>query len=141
MVGFEVALSTVLLIAGGLLMISFFRLMRVDKGFEPAHVITQDVSFLSPKYAHGVRRGFLGEMVENLARIPGVQSVGAASQLPLLGEAWVSGLRDPDNAQSPAQDNAIANFRFVTPDYFKAMGSPRRRGAAEISAENTLRIL
>jgi predicted permease len=128
MVGFEVALSTVLLIAGGLLMVSFFRVMRVDKGFEVAHVITQDVSFLSPKYAHGVRRGFLEETVQKLAGIPGVQAVGAGSRLPLLGEEWVSGLRDPDTPQRPAEDNAIANFRFVTPDYFKAMGIPLRRG-------------
>jgi putative ABC transport system permease protein len=128
MVSLEVALSTVLLIAGGLLMVSFFRLVRVDKGFEVAHVITQDVSFLSPKYAHGVRRGVVGELVDKLAGIPGVQVVGAGSQLPLLGEEWVSGLRDPDNPQRPAQDNAIANFRFVTPDYFKAMGIPLRQG-------------
>jgi putative ABC transport system permease protein len=128
LVSFEVALSTVLLIAGGLLMLSFFRLMRVDKGFEMAHVITQDVSFLSPKYAHGVRRGVVGEMADKLARIPGVEVVGAVSQLPLLGEEWVSGLRDPDNPQPSAPDNAIANFRFATPDYFKAMGIPLRRG-------------
>jgi putative ABC transport system permease protein len=54
--------------------------------------------------------------------------VGATSQLPLLGEEWVSGLRDPDRPQPANQDNAIANFRFVTPDYFKAMGIPLRRG-------------
>lgn len=128
MVGFEVALTTVLLIAGGLLMISFFRLMNVDKGFEIAHVVTQDISFLNPKYSHGVRRGFLEDTVEKLARIPGVQSVGASSQLPLLGEDWVSGLRDMDHPQVSPQDNAIANFRFVTPGYFKAMGITLRQG-------------
>jgi predicted permease len=128
MVGFEVALSTVLLIAGGLLMVSFFRLIGADKGFDVARVITQDVSFLSPKYARGVRRGFVEEMAEKLARIPGVQAVGAVNQLPLLGEDWVSGLRDPDKPQRPSQDNAIANFRFATPGYFKAMGIPLRRG-------------
>jgi putative ABC transport system permease protein len=129
MVGLEVALSTVLLIAGGLLMASFFRLMRADKGFEVAHVITQDISFLNPKYSHGVRREVLENLTDKLARIPGVQVVGATSQLPLLGEEWVSGLRDPDRPQKFVnQDNAIANFRFVTPGYFKAMGIPLRRG-------------
>ena len=128
MVGFEVALSTVLLITSGLLMVSFFRLMRADKGFEVAHVITQDISFLSPKYSHGARDGVIADLLDKLAGIPGVQVVGASSQLPLLGEDWVSGLRDSDNRQAPAQDNAIANFRFVTPGYFKAMGIPLRRG-------------
>ena len=128
MVGFEVALSTVLLIAGGLLMVSFFRLTGADKGFEVSHVITQEVSFLNVKYAHGVRRGFVGELLEKLSGIPGVETVGAVSQLPLLGEEWVSGLRDPDHLPATAQDTAIANFRFVTPGYFKAMGIPLRQG-------------
>lgn len=128
MVGFEVALSTMSLIAGGLLMVSFFRLVGVDKGFEVAHVITQDVSFLNPKYARGIRRGFLQETIEKFGGIPGVQAVGAVSQLPLLGEEWVSGLRDPDQSQRPAHENEIANFRFVTPGYFKAMGIPLRQG-------------
>ena len=128
MVGVEVALSTVLLIVGGLLMVSFFRLLGVDKGFDAAHVVTQDVSFLSPKYARGVRRGFVREIVERFGAIPGVQAVGAVNQLPLLGDEWVSGLRDPDNPQNPAPDNAHANFRFVTPGYFKAIGVPLRQG-------------
>lgn len=129
MVSLEVALSTVSLITGGLLMVSFFRLVGVDKGFEITRVITQDVSFLSPKYANGERRGFLEEMAEKLARLPGVQAVGAVSHLPLLGEEWMSTLRDPDTPRRPpAQETAIANFRFVTPGYFKAMGISLRQG-------------
>lgn len=128
LVGIEVALSTVLLVAGGLLLASFFRLAHLDQGFEVAHVVTQDVSFLSAKYAHGVRRGFVLELADKLRRIPGVDAVGGSNQLPLLGEEWVSGLRDPENPEAPARDNAVANFRFVTPDYFRAMGIPLRRG-------------
>ena len=128
MVGLEVALTTVLLIAGGLLMASFYRLTRVDKGFEVAHILTQEVSFFSVKYAHGVGRAAIEELTEKLARVPGVQVVGAVSQLPLLGEEWVSTLKDPDVPQHPNQVEAIANFRFVTPDYFKAMGIPLRMG-------------
>jgi putative ABC transport system permease protein len=127
LVSLEVALSTVLLIVSGLLILSFVRLMHVDKGFEVAHVITQDVSFLNPKYSHGVRRGFLEETVAGLARIPGVQAVGAVSQLPLQGDEWVSGLRDPDRPLRPGE-SATANFRFVTPDYQRAMGIPLKQG-------------
>src|SRR5262249_17161304 len=88
----------------------------------------QDVSFLSPKYSHGARLGFLEDMIQKLSAIPGVEAVGASSQLPLLGTDWVSGLRDPDHLQPSAPDNAIANFRFVTPGYFQAMGIPLRQG-------------
>ncbi len=128
LVGLEVALSTVLLTTGGLLVVSFFRLTSADAGVSVAHVITQDVSFLNVKYAHGVRRGFVNQLLGQMAAIPGVQHAGAASQLPLLGEEWVSGLRDADNPQDHDPENSIANFRFVTPGYFQAMGIALRQG-------------
>ena len=127
LVSLEVALSTVLLIVGGLLMLSFFRVMHVQKGFDVARIITQDVSYLSPKYAHGVRRRFVEETVVNLARIPGVQVAAAINQLPLRGDDWVSELEDP--AQPPVRGEcALANFRFVTPGYWQAMGIPLKMG-------------
>ena len=126
LVSFEVALSAVLLTAGSLLLVSFVRLTHVEKGFETAHVITQEISFLGPKYAQGDRESVMTRLlIDRLRQIPGVSSVGAASRLPLRGEDWVSELRD---SEARTQDNAIANFRFVTPDYWRAMGIPLRQG-------------
>jgi predicted permease len=127
-VGLEVALSAVLLIAGSLLIASFVRLMRVDRGVEVDHVLTQEVSFLSPKYANGSRWGFIQDTLDKLSHIPGVRAAGAVSQLPLLGEEWVGSLRDPDRPQLAWQQNPVANFRFVTPGYFPAMGILLRQG-------------
>ena len=129
LVGVEVALSTVLLIIGGLLMLSFWRVMRVEKGFEVAHLITQDVAFLSPKYRkEGARTRFLDEVLRKLARVPGAESVGAINQLPLIGEDWVGELEDPEQPAHPVENAALANFRFVNPDYWKAMGIPLKQG-------------
>ena len=127
LVGLEVALSTVLLSVGGLLLLSFVKVMHVDKGFETERVVTQDISFLSPKYAHGGRARVLRLMLEQLARIPGVRAVGATSRLPLTGEDWIANLHDPDSSR-PERDEPLANFRFVTPDYWRAMGIPLVRG-------------
>lgn len=128
LVAAEVALSTVLLIVGGLLTISFFRVLHVDTGFDAAHVVTQDVSFLNPKYAKGARRPFVAETVAQLARIPGAEVAAATNHLPLLGEDWVSDLADPDQPPRPLEKEALANFRFVTPGYFQAMGIPLKQG-------------
>lgn len=128
MVGFEVALSTVLLITGGLLMVSFFRLAHVDTGVEIAHVITQDISFLNPKYQHGVRRGFVEDMVEKLAALPGVDAAGATTQLPLRGGMFISDLQDAEHPQDPPPLDSMANFRFTTPGYFRTMGVPLLQG-------------
>ena len=71
LVSIEVALSTVLLIIGGLLMLSFLRVMQVEKGFEVAHIITQDVSFLNPKYRGDAPARFLDEALRKVqARFP-----------------------------------------------------------------------
>jgi predicted permease len=128
LVSIEVALSTVLLVAGGLLLLSFFRLMRSDKGFQAAHVITQDISFLNPKYAGGGRNRFVPLILEKLRQIPGVRAVGLTSTLPLRGEDWISGLRDPAVPPETSKIPPQANFRFVTPDYWSAMGIPLKQG-------------
>jgi putative ABC transport system permease protein len=95
------------------------------------HVITQEVSFLNPKYGGdgtSARRPFVAEMVEKLARIPGVEAAGATSHLPLTGEEWVSGLLDTDHPERAVGFDALANFRFVTPDYWRTMGIPLLQG-------------
>lgn len=127
LVSLEVALSTVLLVAGGLLLLSFLRVTHLSKGIETSHVITQDVSFLNPKYAHGGRDRALRPMLDQLARIPGVGAAGAINRLPLRGEDFVSELVDPNR---PGSGDTIANFRFITGDYFKAMGIPLEEGRA-----------
>ncbi|HEY7334566.1 MAG TPA: ABC transporter permease [Bryobacteraceae bacterium] len=125
----EIALGTLLLVTAGLLTLSFIRLMRADKGFETAHVVTQDISFLNPKYAGGGRNRFVPLIVDKLRQIPGVRAVGLTSTLPLRGEDWTDRLIDPSE---PARDGSklepLADYRFVTPDYWTAMGIPLKQG-------------
>ncbi len=128
LVGVEVALSTVLLIVGGLLMVSFLRVMRVEKGFEVGHVITQDVSFQSPRYREDGRTRFLDETLRKVAQVPGVESAAAVNQLPLIGEDWVGDLEDPEAAPHPVETAALANFRFVTADYWKTLRISLKKG-------------
>jgi hypothetical protein len=96
MVGFEVALCTILLIAGSVLMVSFLHVLHSDTGFDVAHVIAQDVSFLNPKYQHGVRQTFVEQIIPKLKQIPGVDIAAATNRLPLICEDWVSELTDAD---------------------------------------------
>ena len=127
MVGIEVALSTVLLVAGGLLMVSFFRLMHVEKGFEVDHIVTQGVSLISPKYRQAASQTrFIDEVLQKLGGVPGVRSVGVTNQIPLRGETWIDGLADPDMA--PGVERQSANFRFVSPDYWNTMGIQIKHG-------------
>ncbi|HEY6344718.1 MAG TPA: ABC transporter permease [Bryobacteraceae bacterium] len=126
LVGAEAALSTLLLVIGGLLGASFYRVMSAPKGFEAAHVIAQDVTLAGAKYTDKDRLRFVDEALGRLERIPGVQAVGMTNWLPIRGETWICTLWDatlPDK-----RGIAPANFRFVSPGYWTAMGIPLKKG-------------
>jgi predicted permease len=140
--GLEVALSTIVLIAGGLLLMSFLRVLKVERGFETVHVITQDVSFLAPKYAKDGRRYFVEDIIPKLAQIPGVEVAGGTTLLPLRGEDWLDGLESPDAPPKADDEILIANFRFVTPGYFQAMGIRLIEGRfLDASDKNQFRVV
>jgi putative ABC transport system permease protein len=129
MVSAEVAISTVLLIAGGLLGLSFLRLLHVDKGFETAHVVTQAFTLTATKYrSDDVQFHFLDRMLREIAAIPGVEHAGLTSQLPLRGESFIDTLQDFDQPVNDQSRPYTANYRFASADYWRALGVPLRQG-------------
>lgn len=129
LVGAEVALSAVLLIFGGLLTVSFLRLLRVDKGFETGHVFTQGISLTSPAYREPrAPRNYLDAVLPRIAAIPGVRSSGATSHIPLRGETWIDSLVDVDAPPKRPGEAPGANIRFVSPGYLETMGIQLKQG-------------
>ena len=82
----EVALSFVLLIGSGLMVRSFLELQRIDPGFDSAPPADLPHHWRAPRHAtrRSVPRGFATSQT-NSQRIPGVQSVTAATPFPLAG--------------------------------------------------------
>lgn len=122
LVGVEVALSTVLLIVGGLMLLSLVRVLNVDKGIDVAHVVTQDISLVNPKYPEEARTRFIAEALRKIAALPQVENAGITSKLPLQGATWIDVLRDGLMPEDRRYDIALANFRFVSPGFDQAMG-------------------
>lgn len=118
----EVAVSTVLLAGAGFLLGSFLDLTRVEPGFDPEPVMTVQVNF--PPHLDADERTAVAEAMEaRLARLPGVEAVGAGLNVPfdLIGGArccWWGGL-EVDGRRS--EDLWV---RPVTPGYFAALGMP-----------------
>ena len=73
---FEVALSTVLLVVGGLLMTSLLRVISIAAPFATESVITQDVSTGNSKSTDADRIRFMDQAFQALTAIPGVTAVG-----------------------------------------------------------------
>ncbi len=128
LVAAEVALSAVLLVAAGLLMNSFVRLMRVDKGFTAPTVLAADIGILGPRYdKRENREGFYRRLLDDLSARPGVQAAAIGTALPLQGETWIDSAYIPGLPVSEASEVQV-NVRFVSPDYFRTMGIPIRSG-------------
>ena len=121
----EVALAVVVLIGAGLLIRSFIRLRTADTGFQPSGVLTFRLSLAGTRNAAIPRRvAFLQQVVDRIAVLPGVRSVGAVSSLPLSG-LWDGQSFAPEGwPVPPADKRPIALTRAATPSYFSTMGIP-----------------
>lgn len=126
----QVALSVVLLAVGALFVASLTRLLRVDTGFSPASAVTIEVAPVSARYPDVAARAALYDRVLDRVRaMPGVTAASWTSALPLTGETWVDRVTRSDAVGTEAGGSS-ANYRFVGPGYFAAIGMPILRGRA-----------
>ena len=125
----ETAFSVLLVAAAGLLLRSFAEILKVDPGFRPEGVLTMRVALPSAIYSKPEQiRGFYSELLDRVRRLPGVQSAGAVSGLPLSGEGG-SGTTTIDSQAVDIQNTTPeADQRVATEDYFMAMGISLVRG-------------
>ena len=116
----EVALSFVLLIGAGLMLRSFVAIMNVDPGYDPTRILTFQ---LQPRGITSQEQfqAFLRTTTERLRAVPGVESVSAATPVPLDGGTqnipWATeaaGAADPTAFKQ-------ANFHNVRPAYFETL--------------------
>jgi len=133
----EVAATLVLLIGAGLLIRSFYRLQQVNPGFSHEHLTTFSVSLPEKKYASvESSMNFYNRVVENIRSLPGVESVAAASGLPLGNNGWQTGFRIDGRPDPPPDQIPLMEACLVTPDYFKAMNIPVLRGRVFSESDN-----
>jgi putative ABC transport system permease protein len=117
----EIALALVLLMGAGLLLQSFRRLLEVPMGFRPGGAVIVRTLFDHTRYPDTVRREAVQkQLLRELASMPGVSSVAAASHLP-LSDARMIGFRLENAA---AGDFHWADNSLVSPGYFSVMGTP-----------------
>src|SRR5262249_34488896 len=124
--GGELALSLVLVIGAGLLLKSFLRLRSVDPGFRPENLLTASISLPDAKYATPAAvAAFYRSLLDRVSSIPGVQSAGIGTNLPMLGN-W-SIMFTPDNVKSAVWGRTLATNAVVSGAYFQALGIPLRQ--------------
>jgi predicted permease len=124
----QVAMSTVLLVMGALLVASFLRLSRQETGFTVQHVVFADVALAGNQYDADARRvQFFDRLLSRMRSLPGVSTAALVSHPPLAGEAQIQSAT-AENDTRTLSEAPMANFRFVAPTYFQALGIALRRG-------------
>jgi putative ABC transport system permease protein len=119
----EVALSLVLLVGAGLMMRSFLRLRQVDPGVDPKNVLTMTVSLPRAKYTEPEKQvAFFQQLLERTNALPGVETAGAVSNLPLSGSLWGRSLTVEGRPVLPVGQAPMINHCVTTPNYFRSMG-------------------
>ncbi|HKF51926.1 MAG TPA: ABC transporter permease [Candidatus Acidoferrales bacterium] len=130
LVGLETALSAMLLIAAGLLVVSFAKLSTVPEGFAVDHILTVNLQLPGAQYTRQQQRGeFWKEALAATSGLPGVESSAVTNFLPLSGEINDDPVDLPGDTR-PAAERPFASYRRVSPDYFKTLGIPLLNGRA-----------
>jgi putative ABC transport system permease protein len=123
LVSAQVALTVVLLAGATLLVRSFWRLSRVDPGFEPQELVAVTIIPPSPTYDDpGPVIQLYDRLMESVRAVPGVARVAMVNHAPFSGGAL------PTRAalgQVPtgSTDDISVLFRTVTPGYFATLGA------------------
>lgn len=121
----QIALSVALLIGAGLLVRSFARLQSRSFGFRTDGVVTAQLQLPRDRYRTTEQSAaFLNHLVAGVAALPGVEAAAVVNTLPLTGS---NALR-PHNLPGESTQERMAEFRIVSPGYFRAMAIPLRRG-------------
>jgi len=124
----EVALALVLLVGTGLMLRSLARLFSVAPGFDASHTLTMQVDAAGHRYDGDTATYlFFEEALERVRRLPGVTGAAFTSQLPMSGD--LDGYGVEWESVSESRTDLPSALRYaVTPDWFRTMRIPLRRG-------------
>ncbi len=127
----QVALATTLLSTSAVLLGTFLHLRSVPSGVRPQQLSALQVNLKGEAYASSLHtQQFVTSVEDRLRQIPGIAEVAAVNGLPLD-----RGLNDGGYPQGRSELRQNVESRFVTPGYFRTVGTPLLRGN-DISASD-----
>ena len=125
----QVALALVLVISAGLLVRTFYQMLRSNSGFDATHVVTFTLPLPSSKYSDAEHMAQAYQQVlRRLQSISGVQTLGFASIVAMGGPTDNTVIRIPEHITPPGVEAPNANYLFDSPGYFAAIGAHLQGG-------------
>ena len=135
----QIAASIVLLVSTGLLVRALVRVQATDPGFKAEGVLTLRTALPIERYkTTASRTQFYDRVVAGVKALPGVSAAAYTSFTPMImrGGIWAVEMPGIDR-QKDAADVHTASLRFLTPEYFSALGVPLLHGR-DISSSDTI---
>jgi predicted permease len=115
----EVSLSFVLLVGAGLLIRTLDRLLAIDRGFDPAQVVTAQFGLPGSRYADSTAiRGFYQRLLTDVRSLPGVEHAALTSELP--GPGTSGGIKIEGESFPPGHVPMVEK-RIVSNGYFETL--------------------
>lgn len=125
-VALQIGLSCLLLIGAGLFARTLRNLKNVDLGFQTDNIVTMGVR---PATIYDEAHKLYGyrSLVEGLASVPGVKTVGANREMLLTGGRWDSMITIP-GLEAKEGNQPWGYFNAITPGFLDALGIPLKAG-------------
>lgn len=125
----EIALGLILLAGTGLLLKSLGRITEVNPGFDPHGVTTAGLALPQTQYDKPEKQiAFFRGVLDQISSTPGVTASAAAFPLPFTGANNSASFSIEGRVEPPGSPGPWGNIRYVTPDYFAALGVPLLKG-------------
>lgn len=125
----EVALSLMLLVCTGLVLMELWRMQHVEFGYTTDHMLTLEINVSNGEYAgKDLDATLYRPLVEKIQAIPGVKAAGYNRLIPLLEWGWNSGVNMVGKPPDPPDHERLAEVRVVSPGWYQAMGLRLLRG-------------
>ena len=125
----EVALSLMLLVGAGLLINSFWHLLKTDAGFDPHSVLAVDIPLSRTTYTKPEHRAAaFQQLIGRMKALPGVRDVSVVSNLPLTDRDVELSFQVEGRAPYKPGEEATADYTVAGGDYFRTMNIALLRG-------------
>jgi putative ABC transport system permease protein len=125
----EVALSLMLLVCTGLVLMQLWRMQHLDFGYTTDHLLTLEINVSPGEYAgKDLDAALYRPLADKVRAIPGVTGVGYNRLIPLIEWGWNSGIEMVGKPPDPPDHERLAEVRMVSPGWYQAMGLKLLRG-------------
>jgi putative ABC transport system permease protein len=133
---FQIAVCMLLLIGASLMIQTFAHLQRVDLGFDPANVLSLNISLPTVKYAKAEQQtAFFDELLRKVDAVPGVRSASISAALPLTPRR-ITPILPEGQPEVPLAQRPFIIIEAIGEQWFQTMRVPMKMGRAFTDADN-----